>query len=88
MASRTFNPGPRDRQVEPVGRNFVGHVGTRNRGGATTAVRLRADYCIEGEHLTLQQVADRLGVHRTTASDRLRRERAKDGPVTWEGLRA
>lgn len=86
MAARNFNAGPRDR-VESVGRNFVGYAGTRDRGRATSVRKTQATYCIEGETLTLAQVADRLGVHRTTASDRLRRERAKDGPVTWEGLR-
>lgn len=49
------------------------------------AVRV-ATYCIEGEWVTLQQVADRLGLNKTQASTRLRRERNRAPAVTWEGL--
>ena len=49
------------------------------------AVRV-AVYCIEGESVTLQQVADRLGLSKTQASTRLRRERNRAPAVTWEGL--
>jgi hypothetical protein len=43
-------------------------------------------HCIEGEFVTLVQLATRLGVHIDTARIRLKRERRKAGPVTWEGL--
>lgn len=49
------------------------------------AVRV-ATYCIEGEWVTMQQIAERLGITRVQVSDRMRRERKKPGPLTWEGL--
>jgi hypothetical protein len=61
--------------------------GARERGGRSTGRRLLAVLCIEGEFLTLQQIGARLGVNADTASERVRREAAKDGPVRWEGLR-
>ncbi len=42
---------------------------------------------IEGESLTIAQIAERLGVSSTVAEDRLRRERKRPGPVTWAALR-
>lgn len=41
---------------------------------------------VEGEAVTVDQVAARPGVSKTTAHRRLARERAKPGAVTWEGL--
>lgn len=53
----------------------------RNERATQTAV-----YCVEGAHVTLAQIAARLGLHIDTARIRLKRERRKDGPVTWQGL--
>lgn len=41
---------------------------------------------IEGEYVTSDQIAARLGVHRTTAVERLNKARKLPGPVTWARL--
>ena len=41
---------------------------------------------IEGESVTISQVADRLGVSHRTASGRLLDAQKQDGPVTWAKL--
>ena len=43
-------------------------------------------HIISGQRVTLQQIADRLGVERETARTRLRREKLLPSAVTWEGL--
>lgn len=77
----------RHHDSEPCGTLFVGTKGFRNRAGQSTARTVRAVLGIEGESLTIRQVAERLGVSKVAAENRLRRERAKSGPVTWAGLR-
>ena len=52
------------------------------RGNATRLER----YLVDGEYFTTQQMAERLGITRTQVSSRMRRERRKPGPLTWEGL--
>jgi hypothetical protein len=42
---------------------------------------------IEGEYVTTAQIAERLGVSRKTAVDRLSRARRLPGAVTWDRLR-
>lgn len=42
--------------------------------------------CIEGEYVTLEDIARRTGASRGTASKRLSRVRKKGGPVTWASL--
>lgn len=49
------------------------------------AIRLE-QYLVDGEYVTTQQMAERLGITRRQVSDRMRRERKKPGPLTWEGL--
>ena len=49
------------------------------------AVRV-ATYCIEGEWVTMQQVAERLGLTERQAQSRMSRERNRAPAVTWEGL--
>ena len=44
-------------------------------------------WCIEGEHLTVFEIAVRLKVSSKAAGRRLREARAKEGPVTWARLR-
>lgn len=44
-------------------------------------------YMIEGEPVTVAQMAARLGVSETTISNRLHKLRKRLGPITWEGLR-
>ena len=44
-------------------------------------------HSIEGESLTAAQIGSRLGISTVLARERLRRERKKPGPVTWDGLR-
>lgn len=53
---------------------------------ALAVQRAGTDCCIEGGYYTRTQIAERLGVARKTANDRLRRARKMDGPVTWEKL--
>lgn len=74
--------------LEPCGRLFVGRAGFRQRAGEASRRRHLAVYCVEGESLTLAQLAKRLGVSETTARARLNRERAKPGPATWESLQS
>lgn len=45
-------------------------------------------YRIEGESLTMEEIAQRLGVPRTTAQSRMRKLRGATGPVTWARLAA
>lgn len=60
----------------------MGATGRKN--GKANAAR----HCIEGETVTVRQIAERIGCTRDQASSRLDRERRKDGRVTWQGLRA
>lgn len=55
------------------------------RGGRNRAAIER--WCIEGEHLSVTEIADRLGVSRVTVQVRLREARRAEGPVTWAALR-
>lgn len=73
--------------IESCGVRFVGTAGFRKRAGESSARSLRAVLGIEGESLTIAQIAERLGVSSTVAEDRLRRERKRPGPVTWAALR-
>lgn len=43
-------------------------------------------YRIEGESLTLAEIAERLGVSARRASERMRRARERPGAVKWEWL--
>jgi hypothetical protein len=43
-------------------------------------------HVIDGERVTYPQIAARLGINERQAQSRMKRERAKPGPVTWEGL--
>lgn len=45
-------------------------------------------YMIEGEHVTIEEMAARVGIAARTMSSRFNREKRKDGPVTWAGLEA
>lgn len=45
-----------------------------------------AQLCIEGEHVTVAGIAERLGVSVTAAKDRLYRARKRPEPITWRGL--
>lgn len=51
------------------------------RGGRAKAAAMR--YNVEGEILSLDQIATRVGVHRNTIWKRMRRP----GPVTWQKLK-
>ena len=42
---------------------------------------------IEGLYYTVAQIAERLGVGRHAAGERLRAAQAEPGPVTWDKLR-
>lgn len=53
---------------------------------ALAVQRAGTDCFIEGGYYTPTQIAERLGVVRQTANDRLRRVRKMDGPVTWAKL--
>lgn len=72
--------------LEPCGALFTARAGFRQRAGAATRRRNLAVYCIEGETLTLAQMAERLGVSESTVSTRLKRAAGMDGPVTWARL--
>lgn len=43
-------------------------------------------HCIEGEYVVIEEIAARIGKCKSIAERRFKRERAKDGPVTWQGL--
>ena len=43
-------------------------------------------YMVEGEALTVPQIAQRLNLRPETARYRMLREQRKPGRVTWEGL--
>ena len=75
-------------ELEPCGAMFHGRAGFRERAGQTARRRHLAVYCVEGESLTLEQLATRLGVSETTVRNRLKRAAGMDGPVTWERLGA
>lgn len=55
------------------------------RGGKKVA---QAKYLVEGEYVNAIQIAERLGVHTTTARERLKAAQKMPGPVTWERLGA
>lgn len=54
--------------------------------GRKSAKAAVARYHIEGETVTLADIAERIGCTRDQASSRMDRERRKDGAVTWAGL--
>jgi transposase-like protein len=45
-------------------------------------------YRIEGEHVTMSEIARRLGVPESTAYSRMRKLRGASGAVTWARLAA
>lgn len=51
----------------------------RPRGG-------QAVYMIEGENCTTTQIAERLGISRKAATNRICSARRLEGPVTWARL--
>lgn len=51
-----------------------------------TDSRYRHVVVIDGERVTIPEIAKRLGLQEGAAKARLHRERAKPGPVTWWGL--
>lgn len=55
---------------------------TGRKGGRANIGR----YCIEGETVTMDDIATRLGVSSTTATKRLEVARGKPGAITWAGL--
>lgn len=55
------------------------------RGQAALAATQRV--CIEGEHLSIRDIAVRLGVSRGVAGSRLRRLRGQPGAITWSALK-
>lgn len=57
-----------------------------NKQAAAASHRRTAVFCIDGESVNAQQIADRLGVGVDTARNRLAREQKSAGPVTWDGL--
>jgi hypothetical protein len=66
---------------------FVGperSSGYGKRGAAKQAEKNR--HSVEGQLVTSQEIADRIGTTRSLACKRLCRERKKPGPVTWVGL--
>lgn len=72
----------------PCGVCFVGRRGFRERGAASAAQKSRAIYSIEGEALTTDEIAARLGLSESGARKRLRLAQQQADRVTWEGLRA
>lgn len=57
-----------------------------NKQAAAASHRRASVYCIDGESVTAQAIAERLGVSVDTARNRVAREQKCDGPVTWVGL--
>lgn len=50
--------------------------------------RAKADcYRIEGEYVSMREIATRLGVHRNVAMSRVARLRNASGAITWDRLR-
>ena len=45
-------------------------------------------YRIEGEYVTMREIAERLGINATTAGSRMAKLKKASGAVTWERLRA
>lgn len=62
------------------------HPPKYNKQAAAASHRRASVYCIDGESVTAQAIADRLGVSVDTARNRVAREQKCDGPVTWAGL--
>lgn len=56
------------------------------RGGKKRGGTQASPLSIEGESITLEQIADRLGVTPSCASTRLKRSAKLPGPITWERL--
>ena len=55
------------------------------RGGAKRASGVRQWY-VDGQHLTLQEIADRRGGNAGSAYKRIRKLRSRGLPITWENL--
>lgn len=55
------------------------------KGGQSSKART-AVYLIEGEYVTYEQIAERLGLSVTAAKHRFNKAKARPGAVTWEGM--
>ena len=55
---------------------------SRKRGGA----KMAALYCIDGEYVNAEQLAQRLGLPKDRAIRRMQAAKAKPGAVTWASL--
>lgn len=44
-------------------------------------------YCIEGEYLSAEQIAARLGISKAAALARMGKLKAQPGAITWKRLR-
>ena len=75
------------RTVVTNGWGFSGYAGFVQRAGASTTRRHTGGYHIEGETLSVAEIAERLGVSVRAAQRRMREAQARSGPVTWEALR-
>ena len=69
------------RRPESRAKYFVFQRNTRSR-----SKRQLQTYCIEGEHVTTEQIAERLGISKRAAQGRLTKAQQSDGPVTWAAL--
>lgn len=67
-----------------LGRNY--YPSERELQQARQRANPETVYSIEGESVTMAQIAERLGLDRNRATSRLRRERMRADRVTWEGL--
>lgn len=56
-------------------------------GRRATPKRHRRDIIIEGEYVNMTDIANRLGLTRSTARDRLIKARLKCDVVTWDSLK-
>jgi len=56
------------------------------RRGSKTAKARVSRFLIEGEHVTYEQMAAKLGVSLAAAKKRFEKAKAQPGAVTWESL--
>jgi len=63
------------------------HLGTESRPSALRGAAKRAAlYLIEGQYITADQLAERMGTEKAKAVSRYSRAKRKPGPMTWEKL--
>lgn len=57
------------------------------KSGKRGAAAIRSPLCIEGEYVTVREIARRVGKAENTTREIMRKLRSKPGAITWDALK-